>query len=258
MKKTIFFSILVLLLSACAQESDFAKSQISAVESNAIIGGQSVDPKVDYAGSIVGLYNVADSSICTGSIISETLVVTAAHCAPQRASELVVFFGNNIETATVTRRVSKIYLNPVWGTRLQEETDWGDVAVLRLQTKIPVGYKPIKILPTNLSLKKGMTVVLAGYGLSNGVTRQGSGRLRQTSVLLENPKHGNTEVVLNQRSGKGACHGDSGGPAYLKVGKEHYLFGVTSRGYKDEQDDCSQYAIYTNLQNFKASLDQLK
>ncbi len=54
-----------------------------------------------------------------------------------------------------------------------------------------------------------------------------------------------SEASLDQRRGTGACHGDSGGPAYLALEGGYALWGVTSRGLNDPNDDCSQFAIYT-------------
>jgi secreted trypsin-like serine protease len=96
-------------------------------------------------------------------------------------------------------------------------------------------------------LVNGADVELAGYGITDGKTRAGAGTLRKVEVKVSNAHFSATEVLFDQRNQAGACHGDSGGPAFLKVEGVSYLFGVTSRGYQDSQNDCAQYSIYTNI-----------
>ncbi|MNL53231.1 Trypsin [compost metagenome] len=58
---------------------------------------------------------------------------------------------------------------------------------------------------------------------------------------------GASEVLVNQKEGQGACRGDSGGPAFLEINGEYFLWGITSRGVVDTQRLCNAFAAYTNL-----------
>src|SRR5262249_22116808 len=52
-----------------------------------------------------------------------------------------------------------------------------------------------------------------------------------------------TEIVAGMH-GKDACHGDSGGPAYVvRSDGQLLLGGITSRG----PDPCGQFGIYTRV-----------
>ena len=57
------------------------------------------------------------------------------------------------------------------------------------------------------------------------------------------------EITLDQTHGKGACHGDSGGPAYFfdKKLKKNILVGLTSRG----TGDCNKIAVYTSVLGYR-------
>ena len=66
-------------------------------------------------------------------------------------------------------------------------------------------------------------------------------------MKILNAQYGKTEVEMNQTQGKGACHGDSGGPAFVVSGGQYYLFGVTSRGPSNQPDNCASAGIYTNI-----------
>ena len=59
------------------------------------------------------------------------------------------------------------------------------------------------------------------------------------------------EITLDQSQGRGACHGDSGGPAYVKdaVSGKNILVGVTSRG-TNPQGLCDRQAIYTGVMGY--------
>ena len=89
----------------------------------------------------------------------------------------------------------------------------------------------------------GEKIELAGYGISDASDNIGAGILRKTSVIVLNPKFSSTEIELDQSHGGGACHGDSGGPAYLMIKKHPYLFGITSRG----EGQCDREVIYTKI-----------
>ena len=73
------------------------------------------------------------------------------------------------------------------------------------------------------------------------------GSLNKDDVLVAEPIWGSTEVMLDQTGGKGACHGDSGGPAYAMVNGQMQLFGITSRGVGDGTGpQCTHFSVYTN------------
>src|SRR5262249_6612340 len=113
---------------------------------------------------------------------------------------------------------------------------------------LPSGYAPNEILGDERLLKRNETVVLAGFGITNSGTHAGAGVLRATQVRIADESFGKTEVLLDQTDGRGACHGDSGGPAYLQQGSSLLLWGVTSRGYPNRApDDCVHESVYTKI-----------
>ena len=72
---------------------------------------------------------------------------------------------------------------------------------------------------------------------------------------MKKVNYSKSEFLLESAKGKSACHGDSGGPAYVKVeverdGKivlEDVLTGVTSRSVGDELDLCNVSVAYTSI-----------
>ena len=86
--------------------------------------------------------------------------------------------------------------------------------------------------------------------MNNGDDSTGAGTLRVVDVSISDAKYSKTEVLLDQTQGKGACHGDSGGPAFIKTKENLKLWGVTSRGSGSGENDCSGYSIYTRINSY--------
>lgn len=263
MKLNGFFAIIVaaLGLSACAPSGKLLKSvdgKILNLAENSpfnIINGKDIEPTDEFGASIAGIYNLENNALCTGSLIADSYVLTAAHCVGKDPRNLRVFFGSSLDTIVAINKVSGAVIPKFFGQRFEQVNDWGDIALLKIEGSLPQGYKPIQLLPLDI-LKSGENTVIAGYGLNDGEKKEGSGILRKTSVIISNPNHGNSEASLDQRNGTGACHGDSGGPAYVLTESGYALWGVTSRGLEDPDDKCNQFAIYTKAVSYSEWINQ--
>jgi secreted trypsin-like serine protease len=231
----------------------------TAFASEFIIGGTAVTASDPVASTTV---LVTDGNyICTGSIIDQDLVVTAAHCVAAPAENLRIVFAldlNGTIDKSMVLPITGYLANPGWQGEASQGVDQHDIAIIRLNGAIPAGYKPATLLSSQASaaLAKGDVTELAGYGITNAQTQDGAGLLREVGVKILK-QLGSTEVVLDQRSGKGACHGDSGGPAFVSVGGQPQLWGVTNRGYPDNApDDCRHYAVYTRIEAYASWISQ--
>ena len=220
---------------------------VAAQNDAAIIGGQEATNQV-YDASIVALYNTAEGSLCTASLLSQSIAVTAAHCVGGQPSDLIVLFVKNINEKNPTvRQVSAYKTSPIWASRQSELTNNGDIAIVKFDGGLPAGYQPIQMLNKVSALSTGMTMTLAGFGTSDGVHGTGAGVLRFVDVTVQDANYSKSEILIDQTHGKGACHGDSGGPAYIQVNGQYLLAGVTSRGVNDPKNDCSVASAYTSV-----------
>lgn len=216
-----------------------------------IIGGVTVEQGDPVLRSTVLLFD--GSYLCTGSIVAPDLIISAAHCvlSPINVSAMKVYFTTNIEdqSAYSVGGLSAI-ANPLYNPRASKNAN--DVSLIKFPGGLPAGYAPAQILPPSVKLQNGESVVLAGYGESDTSEggNNGAGVLRKVNVNIENADYSTSEVLLDQTQGKGSCHGDSGGPAFVEMNGGLYLWGVTSRAYPNNQDaavNCDQGAIYTEF-----------
>ncbi len=245
--RTLALSAAVMGLAGCSVSKD-GSIPFDAALNAGIIGGQTATGSEDFAKSTVLLYDKQMGSICTASIISEKLLITAAHCVSSAPQFLVVVFGTDADsTEIIGRRVIAIATTVVWPARQNQLLNNGDMALVGFHGGLPAGYIAARLLADASKLTNGQTVTLAGYGTSNGVTGEGSGRLRYVDTTIQQVDFTQSEFLMEQSLGKGACHGDSGGPAYAEVGGKKLLIGVTSRGVNDPENHCGVSSAYTSI-----------
>lgn len=222
-----------------------------------IIGGQEVTKTDPIQRSTVGIFSPSpgskSGSLCTATLIKNNIALTAAHCINPRASKPVVIFGPNLRAPEAIReKASAVKVYPKWNQSSKSGMDQGDIALVKFDGGIPSGYNKIATASSDRSIKTGGQVVLAGYGISNARTKEGAGRLRKTSVQIANSRPGKSEMILDQSKGRGACHGDSGGPAYIQRNGKMILAGITNRGYPNgSADDCAHQVVYTKVPAYR-------
>jgi secreted trypsin-like serine protease len=255
--------------------------KMPGLDFNTIIGGSEVQQgdAVQANTVLVVGKDGQDTFICSGSIIDKDIVLTAAHClGTDGTAQVVVVFRTSIQgqgpvvQVTDRRRMSDFLDRAESGA----QTDWHDLALVKLASPIPAGYTVAQFLPSKEMLQNGTTVTLAGYGITaavadpNGQSDEGAGVLRKVDVSVKNASYGDTEFLVNETNNKGACHGDSGGPAFVRSGSNLYLVGVASRLTENDKVanngdvgdySCSVEMVYTNALSqmdwIKTSMNEL-
>ncbi|MEZ0391818.1 MAG: trypsin-like serine protease [Pseudobdellovibrionaceae bacterium] len=262
------------------------QSQLSAASGPAVIGGQKVSEQDALSASVVAVWDEANDFICTGTLIRENIVLTAAHCVLGSAGNLKILFSLDVSSpVSEIRKAIGSRVHEGYRTHQQNNLDQDDIALIKFEGALPAGYKPAVLLQDEKQVDRGTEVIMAGFGAVAAQTNEvdvssmsekkikneiqdgrlvcdnglefcyelvlsGDGVLRSAHAKIQ----GFTlkEFRLDESKGQGTCNGDSGGPVFLHKDQTDYLFGVTSRGSLS----CDQEGIYTNTIEYLDWIDQ--
>jgi hypothetical protein len=195
----------------------------------AIVGGGGL-PAENISRAIVTIIG-SRGSFCTGSLIAQDLVLTAAHCVSPGADYKVILPG---ETPPRLRDVRRTAPHPQFNmAAILAHRASADVALLQLAEPLPASKAPAPLGAPAIPIEVGSRLTIAGIG----VTRRGEGKTGGTiraADLTVTGKPGSLQVRLadpstgNLREGLGACTGDSGAPAFSMQEGRAVIVGVVS------------------------------
>ena len=241
---------------------------IAPAPAGAITGG-TVDSSNAYKNvGIIAFYDATGRYRCSATLVSPTVLLTAAHCTEGTLGKTIVNFGwfiddappSNLPRAEDDRGdgVSSVgygsmsgpwysgnaYTHPQY-SRFTDLDNWNDVGVVVLDKPFR-GVKPAQLAPRNqldryAQPKLNSTLfTVVGYGTEVRSAEEGPQMptpqsypivRRYTDTVGQKLTQQILQVNGNEndpRGGGGSCFGDSGGPAFDPAG---YLVTVTSYGY---------------------------
>jgi len=169
----------------------------------------------------------SSGSRCTATIVSNRVIITAAHCVTE-GSKATFAYGQNRYSSTCSR-------SPIYPRKDH------DLALCVTDEKID-GAKPATVDLKKLEV--GEKVEILGYGCTRPGGGQTDGQLRSGEATVTG--YSNYDVVTQQ--GVGLCYGDSGGPMM----RSKKLVAVNSKGYISDTNYNLQLSLSESVDFMKA------
>jgi hypothetical protein len=185
--------------------------------------------------AIVGDAPAADASIerntvlvlssnrqCTGAVLKQDLVLTAAHYVRPAGQARVV--EPPYWSVPVARSVTHPQFDDFAPVSLRADAD---VALLKLARQLSGRFQPVAI-----SWEAGEIfdrLVVAGYGVASLDDRISNPELR-TATLVVDRRSGNLAFLKDKGERLATCKGDSGGPAFATRNGSPALVGIVRGG----------------------------
>ena len=260
-KNIAIFLICAGLQAGCSSDDrEFSRLSLPIINGTPISG----DDYLSTVGIVLELNPDDYHVFCTGTLIAQDYVLTAAHCVKDCEDDIEsvekdrprmrIGIGQSERTYRYVAEIGEFHVHPDYyckGNRIKD-----DIAVLKLSSPIPEDVvkhaypmsSALDITSEMVDSENELTVTRTGFGRTDAADPLSLGRKYKT----ETPIHARCPIEgnLSAQCGKiytkdkgflyfkvsetGTCQGDSGGPVlYMKNGIE-FVLGVTSFGY----DDC--------------------
>ncbi len=181
----------------------------------------------DHAHTQVGMLRMAKGTLCSSTLITPRVAVTAAHCL---AGTTVQSFQSETFTSPVIAQV----MHPAYAGGVEDD----DIALVLLRD--PAAVAPATIDRNQVPV--GLRVLAVGYGLT-GYTASDAGIRRSGTVKVERVGNVNGDMLSTLPDPSNICSGDSGG-ALLDGGR---LVAVTSGTALVDGTGCTARAFFARV-----------
>jgi secreted trypsin-like serine protease len=235
-------------------------------ERRSIVGGQPASAGTfPWLAVVIDDLPNGDAQLCTGTVLSSNVVLTAGHCAEDvttgavdATSGFVVVTGSLDRTATATRQlsaVSKVIVHPGFDAAT---LDGGDAALLVLSTPTTAPAVTLATAGDVALWQPGTSEAIAGWGKTDASDPNSIPHVLQWGVTVtQNTDYCSAQALLggvtfdasdqlcvvDQPSDQdGTCEGDSGGPLLAGYGTATPVeVGIADFGPEDCDTHSAQF-----------------
>jgi hypothetical protein len=195
----------------------------------AIVGGGGM-PAENIARAVITIIG-SRGTFCSGSLIAQDLVLTAAHCVLPGADYKVILPGETPPRLLDIRRVAS---HPQFNVQnILAHRASADVALLQLAGPLPPSKAAAPLGAPMIPIEVGARLTIAGVGVTRRGDGKSGGAIRAADLAVTG-KPGTLQIRLadpltnNTRDGLGACTGDSGAPVFEMQAGRAVIVGVVS------------------------------
>ncbi|WP_138315907.1 S1 family peptidase [Rhodoluna limnophila] len=200
--------------------------------------------------------------LCTGSLIQQDIVLTAAHCILDTGFYFVRLQSDTLSSSSPMIQVSSTWKNP----RYTSTKFVNDIGLLMLAKPVLVPTMPYVKATQSAALSKVKNFEIYGWGSNQD--EQLATYLRKAKLSLQTTaakkiygsKYFNATTMIaagtyikNERIYSGGCRGDSGGPLVAKINGIETIVGVTSWGSRN--CNLSRPTVFTKLSYYSKDVE---
>jgi secreted trypsin-like serine protease len=235
-KSFVFVLLAMVVFSACSKSDNHQEVAHEANCMPGIVGGEKLGKDDSFTTKVVLIWSknsTGQEGTCTATPIAQDTLLTAAHCVREARRVRAFFYpeitcssGFDKRTNMMSAVSYKIHENYIRSTSLTPGEN--DIALIKLSGNIPANYE-VSAIYDGKSRFDSDELIIPGYG-DTSEKDDGLPTLRKVVKSLKKSVmdiQGDQHLILEQSHG-GVCHGDSGGPNFIRSQGTYQIFAINS------------------------------